>query len=87
MSRRRPLDYETPEPIRRVGFLSKGNPKATLASVARHAVAYALIARAIWLVLAYFRPGIRGDWRFTLTMWVCIAALIRAVCEWQLDDD
>jgi hypothetical protein len=68
MSQRRPLDYETPESIRRVGFLSRGNPKATLGSVTRHAVGYALTATAIWLVLAYFRPGMRGDWRIKLTI-------------------
>jgi hypothetical protein len=81
------LDYETPQPRKRVGFLSKCNPKATLRSVVRKAITYALIAALLWLIAAYFKPAMRADWQFTFPMWVGIATLVGAVCEWQVDND
>ncbi len=87
MSKQPVLDYETPPPPKRVGFLSKCNPKATPRSVVRKAIAYALIAAAVWLIPAYFKPAMPEYWLFAFTMWVCIAALVGAVCEWQVDND
>jgi len=82
------LNYETPpERPKRVRFLSKCNPRATPRSAVRQAVRYAMIAAAAWFVAAYFKPAVRADWRFTLPSWVCIAALVGAVCEWQVDGD
>ena len=83
----RPLDYETPRPPARVGFLTKCNPRATPRSVVRKAVRYALVAAAAWVVVAAFKPAIRSDWRLTFPALVCSAALVGAVFEWQVDDE
>jgi hypothetical protein len=78
------LQYERPQPPQRIGFFSKCNPRATPRSTLRKAVTYALVAAALWLIAAYRKPALLAEWQFMLPMWVGIAALVGAVCEWQV---
>jgi hypothetical protein len=79
------VNYETPQPRKRIGFLTRVNPKATRWSVVRCACMMVLIASALWGLCLIFRPNPKWQpsWPF-FVLWLCGAALVGAVWEWQV---
>jgi hypothetical protein len=72
----------------RSGFLARLNGKATVRSVIRSTCITCVIAAALWLLCLIIRPN--PDWRpnwITFAWWLACAALVGAVCEWQIPDD
>lgn len=74
------------EPKNRARILQRLNPKATRESVVRRACAYALIAVVTWGLLLLFLPRWQHSW-LLLMLWVCCAAVVGAVFEWQVPND
>jgi hypothetical protein len=78
------LNYETPQPRKSTGFLSKLNPKATPRSVLRRVVRWCVIASAIWgvaLTFGFKNPDRPRTLYLVLILCVAIAA---AANEWQV---
>jgi hypothetical protein len=82
-----PVNHETPEPEKRVGFLTRVNPKATVRSVIRSACITCVVAAALWGLCLIFRPN--PNWQpswIAFVGWMFCAALVGAVWEWQVPD-
>ena len=82
------MNHETPQPEKRVGFLTRVNPKATVRSVIRRACIMCVVAAALWGLCLMFRPN--PKWQPSLmafAWWMVCAALVGAVWEWQVPDE
>lgn len=83
------LDYETPPPTpRRIGLLSRTNPKATARSVLRRSLLTVITATILWGVCLWLRPN--PKWQPTwsaFAAWLTIAAGVGAIYEWQVVED
>ncbi|HEX5244509.1 MAG TPA: hypothetical protein VFW23_14700 [Tepidisphaeraceae bacterium] len=69
------------EGSKRPRFLQKLNPKATLWSVIRKAIIFAIAAAPVWWLLR-----LNPHWHPEPCMFVCwevVAAIVGAVTEWQ----
>jgi fatty acid desaturase len=82
-----PLEHEPRQPPKRVGFLSKCNPKATWRSVVRSAAIYSFAGAGLWLFGASTKEGFWSTWPVTLPGLMIAGAIAGAVCEWQVDWD
>lgn len=69
------------------GFLPKCDPKATRATVVRHAVVYSLVGAGVWLFVALRKDGFWSTWPVALPGMMIGFAIMAAICEWQLDRD
>ena len=88
MTHRPVLDYATPRPSKRIGFLSKLNPRATPTSVLWRAIRYALITAAFCAAISLFGEGPMAQRRrAALLALMASAAVAGAVIEWQIDDE
>ena len=85
---RPPVNDDTQQPRKRIGFLARVNPKATARSVIRRACIMVLVAAALWGLCLVFRPNPKWQpsWPFVI-LWLCCAALVGAVWEWQVPDE
>ena len=83
-----PFRSDPPEPKRKVGFLTRLNPKATPRSVVHRACITCIASAAIWGLCLIFRPNPKwqASWP-SFVLWLCCAVLVGAVWEWQVPDE
>jgi hypothetical protein len=76
------------KPARRIGFLTRLNPKATARSVIRRACIMCAVAAALFGLCLIFRPNPKWEPSWIDFAWTLIcAAVVGAVWEWQVPDE
>jgi hypothetical protein len=69
------------------GLLAKTNPRASWSSVARRALAGAVLGPVAYGAIVYFRRDPTEYLAIKLTVASVLCAFVYGVCEWQFDED
>jgi hypothetical protein len=68
------------------GLLAKTNPKATVRSLIRHAIGWAVAGVATFWALVYWKDGSIDYWPAKSIGFAALFGCVGGLMEWQIDD-